>query len=273
MAVWANLPSELATSVLYELDPTRYKTTYELWSARNRVDQNLLNCTYVSRQFRAIIEPLLYRKVHLPVAWKAGEDQISFRNVQQFTRTLVLRPELGKHVRELDIPCLDADYDENDDISTFVQECNTPYEEDEVDESLSAMSEPARGDLQQILPALARLGINNGLLLRGGGNGLLLVLLHLLPKLQKLELIARSELEFIAYSCFAAFVGGIPAGLSSISELTLGYEDTEVRESTKSLSVVGTNRNWLVEWFSRTRSYPVHFSPIPGKIVCFCFRG
>ncbi|KAF8307538.1 hypothetical protein DL93DRAFT_2232167 [Clavulina sp. PMI_390] len=230
MAVWANLPPELTTQVLHELEPSRTKTPDELRLAKrlNRVDQDLLSCTYVSHQFRAIVEPLLYRKVHIPVLWNTKQGKDPFRSLRQFTRALVLRPELVNHVREIDTESLDAEYDdEGNNIGAFIMNCNVVYEKEQVDEYLSATSEAARGDLEHILPAVGNMGLDNGLLIHGGTNGLLIILFHLLSKLQKLEITARSELEFIARSCFGVFHGGVPTGLKSVSEVLLSYEDTE----------------------------------------------
>ncbi|KAF8309991.1 hypothetical protein DL93DRAFT_2099672 [Clavulina sp. PMI_390] len=228
MAVWADLPSELATNVLHELDPVRYKTAQELWVAKvlHRVDQTLLSCTYVSHQFRAIIEPLLYRQLVLSAARDETDGQYTSRNLQQFTRALVLRPELANHVRELDISSLDGVYGKNRDIAALVTQCNISYDEERVHDAFSAASKAARDDLLDISSALAGLGLSNGILLHGGGNGVLIVLLHLLPRLQKLEITARSQLEFVARSSLAAFTGGIPLGLKLCSKLMINYDDT-----------------------------------------------
>ncbi|KAF8309990.1 hypothetical protein DL93DRAFT_1679760 [Clavulina sp. PMI_390] len=232
MAVWADLPPELAISILQELDPTQYAEPDEPWfeKVRDRVDQPLLSYSHVSHQFRTIIDTLLYHRVRIPAWRNEWNDQYSSRTLQQFTRAIVLRPQLAKHVRELYIPGLEFEcYEDEEDIYTFANDCSTIYEKDEVDESLSSMSEAACGDLKQILPALASLGLPNGFVLRGGGNGLLLVLLHLLPNLRKLAIAARTELELIAYSSLATFAGGVPAGLNSVTDITLEYDDTKVR--------------------------------------------
>ncbi|KAF8308434.1 hypothetical protein DL93DRAFT_2171100 [Clavulina sp. PMI_390] len=80
--------------------------------------------------------------------------------------------------------------------------------------------------MAQILEALGEMGLPNGLVARGGPNGLLLALLHMLPKLQRLIIGARAELGLLAKSCMGAFAGGVPAGLLSISELSISYDPT-----------------------------------------------
>ncbi|KAF8307540.1 hypothetical protein DL93DRAFT_2101225 [Clavulina sp. PMI_390] len=58
-------------------------------------------------------------------------------------------------------------------------------------------------------------------------NGILLALLYLLPKLQKLKITAGSEIQLVAYSCSGAFAGGIPAGLRSVLHVALINEELE----------------------------------------------
>ncbi|KAF8302582.1 hypothetical protein DL93DRAFT_493417 [Clavulina sp. PMI_390] len=114
MAVRANLPAELALQVLQELDSGREQTPTKNWSASRRdlkrVNQDLLNCLYVSRQFRALVEPLFYSRIYFPTSqfWHINRGQFYFRPFSQLTRTLALRPELAKHVRELDTSLMEA---------------------------------------------------------------------------------------------------------------------------------------------------------------------
>ncbi|KAF8302586.1 hypothetical protein DL93DRAFT_493798 [Clavulina sp. PMI_390] len=228
MAIWANLPPELATHILRELEPSR-KTPDERRAARmhSRVDQDLLSCTYVSHQFRAIIEPLLYCSIDLPVLWDSKQGHDPFQTRRQFTRALALRPELGNYVYDLNITSLDNGYQSKGDTKDFIAACNTVYDEDQVEELLTVASEVASSDLRSILLALKPLGLNNGLVLQGGTNGLLIILFHLLPKLRTLGITAWSEPEFVAHSYFGAFTGGVPAGLKSVSWVSLSYGDTE----------------------------------------------
>ncbi|KAF8310037.1 hypothetical protein DL93DRAFT_2099709 [Clavulina sp. PMI_390] len=76
-------------------------------------------------------------------------------------------------------------------------------------------------DLQTIFAALPKVGLRNGLIVYGGVNGIMIALLHLLPKLKGLEIRTCHSVQYLTHSCFATFVGGIPAGLKSISNLFL----------------------------------------------------
>ncbi|KAF8302589.1 hypothetical protein DL93DRAFT_2173178 [Clavulina sp. PMI_390] len=224
MGVWADLPTELAIQVLRQLDPNRAELTdASTADARNRVNQDLLTCTYVSHQFRAIIDPFLYCDVHFPAPRNQEQVDDTFRNVRQFTRALILRPELAKYVRELDITSLDASDDEID-IKTFIAECNNNYGSEEVNDFLSRIGEGECNNVQNILQGLAHLGLTNGLIIRGGTNGIFIILLHLLPRLKKLSITAGAGIMCVAYSCFAAFIGGVPCGLRSVSKLSLHYD-------------------------------------------------
>ncbi|KAF8308444.1 hypothetical protein DL93DRAFT_1885143 [Clavulina sp. PMI_390] len=97
------------------------------------------------------------------------------------------------------------------------------YDDDEVSQSLSSFGEAVASDLQPILRVLPTYGVNNGLVARGGPSGILITLLHLLPRLRILAVNAGNELEHIAKSCFGCFAGGVPAGLKSLSTLSLWW--------------------------------------------------
>ncbi|KAF8314554.1 hypothetical protein DL93DRAFT_2228003 [Clavulina sp. PMI_390] len=79
----------------------------------------------------------------------------------------------------------------------------------------------ARPELSIILNALPTLGLSNGLMLHGLSDGVFIILLHLLPKLQVLDIEAMSDLSHIACSCFGPIGGIVPIALQSISELSL----------------------------------------------------
>ncbi|KAF8302585.1 hypothetical protein DL93DRAFT_2173174 [Clavulina sp. PMI_390] len=219
MAIWADLPTELAINVIQEL--YNFHSSAEFW----HVDKNLLSCTYVSRQFRSLVEPFLYRDICLidPDFWGAKQARDPFRPLQQLTRTFILRPDLAQYVRVLQASSSDDDYEDYD---TFMLRCNFAYDKDRTDKYLSAASEAVRGDIQHILPALDSLGLKNGLVLRGGTNGIMLVLLHLLPRLETLEMTCGSEVELFSCSCFGVFSGRIPPGLNSVSDFTVYYKHT-----------------------------------------------
>ncbi|KAF8320364.1 hypothetical protein DL93DRAFT_1835718 [Clavulina sp. PMI_390] len=234
MGVWADLPAEIAILVLRALESTadEKEAAEKLDGAtRFRVNQDLVNCTYVSRQFRAIVESLLYRDIWLPGNEKITEERPFLYRLFKLTRAIVMRPMLGKYVHKLSIPSMghNLTYDYWD-VDAIISKSNTNYGDlDEINESLFELGGAATGDLEHILKALPARGLRNGLIVRGGPCGVLIALFHFLPRLQSLTIDVGEQLEFIALSCFGAFVGGIPAGLTSVSELLVFHEEYEIR--------------------------------------------
>ncbi|KAF8309983.1 hypothetical protein DL93DRAFT_1679514 [Clavulina sp. PMI_390] len=224
MGTWADLPTELVIQVLEEIYPPETFLNDSIFPDGDYIAQeDLLNCNCVSRQFQAIIEPILYRDVHLMAFFDdlEREDAMSYSSIRQFTRTIVLRPQLGKHVRRLFVPSVGHEWDE---FKATLASWKKSISEAKVKKALSR-DEKGQSDLSIILAALKPLGLKNGLVLNGGVDGMFITLLHLLPKLQSLYIEASAPLNFVAHSCFGAFGGQIPASLRSIVELSVYIEE------------------------------------------------
>ncbi|KAF8309986.1 hypothetical protein DL93DRAFT_2230554 [Clavulina sp. PMI_390] len=216
MGVWADLPDELATQVLRELCPGQPMQNER---QTDRRENNLLQCTYVSRRFHSIAKPLLYRDIRLqgpPPPERKGRIPY-FLSLLRFTRAIVLEPRMGKCVRRLSANSLGSSYG---DFDFSVARRKQLVDEQEIQKALSG-DDVARPDLSIIIDALPALGLSNGLVLHGSSDGIFIILLHLLPKLQVLNIEAQSDIVFLAYSCFGGFGGRIPDSLQSISELSL----------------------------------------------------
>ncbi|KAF8307539.1 hypothetical protein DL93DRAFT_2101224 [Clavulina sp. PMI_390] len=144
-----------------------------------------------------VIHVLQELGIRIPAVWSDNMTRDPFRNLRQFTRAAVLKPELGKHVRELDTSSLDGGVEVHNDYGVL-EAC-----------------EGARSDLEQIFQALASLGLTNGLVLSGGATRILILVLQFLPKLRELIIAttAGPKLRSFAHSCFGGFTGGIPIGL------------------------------------------------------------
>ncbi|KAF8309985.1 hypothetical protein DL93DRAFT_1679460 [Clavulina sp. PMI_390] len=217
MGVWADLPYELAIHVLEALSSRSSPQGDLIASSKARKD--LLSCTCVSRQFHTIARPLLFRNVHLESAFphrKQGIYQF-FPAIHRFASAIILEPHLGKYVRRLFVDSL-GDYYRDFDV--YLSRWNQSIDEEEVQNMLSGYI-TGQPDLAIILDALPGLGLSNGLVMHGRSDGIFVVLLHLLPNLQVLDIESYSGIACIACSCFGGFGGRIPAALLSISELSL----------------------------------------------------
>ncbi|KAF8313279.1 hypothetical protein DL93DRAFT_2081370 [Clavulina sp. PMI_390] len=233
MGTWSDLPTELALQVIKELSVPDGRGAARSPSHTT----NLLSCTQVSHNFRAIADMVLYRDVRLilldwSLIYPMHKATISYRQILCFTRAILLRPPLGKHVRQLFVSSLGVEWDE---FESTLASWNEAVSEGEVEELLSDCPDDGP-DLSIILKALEPLGLKTGLVRHGGADGLFITLLQLLPKLQSLSVEAKGPLNFIAYSCFGAFGGKIPAALQSIVELSISVDpvgdyDTDVRDS------------------------------------------
>lgn len=169
----------------------------------------------VSRQFHDIVEPILYEEV-IFVAENQSRD--SYNGLRHLTRTIASRPELGYFVQGLHNFNLPIDIEDSDfassDLSPEMVENDIQQETDEV-----------RADLNILLNAAGRLGLRNGLIL-SSNLGQLIFLLHLLPRLRQFTGMRESnQISFLALSSLGAFAGGVPAGLQSISKLSVAFFD------------------------------------------------
>lgn len=229
MAIWKDIPTEI---VLYIL---RHLLLYDTHSI-----------SLVSHQLRSYAEPLLYRSVELNASDVGpnnchGEDPHVY--VRRFTRTIVNRPKLGAHVRDLKLMRVwdvVEDYDAMEDCTNCSTSIDVSGEGEEHEALVEATAELARvgvddyalanvqQDLRTIVRATEAKGLPNGLLFKGGYRGMAIVLLHHLPSLKKLEMTGLRDLETIALSCFGLVEGSVPVGLLSLKELTMIYDDQEV---------------------------------------------
>lgn len=213
MGTWHDLPTELAILIFSSLE---YHTN------------NLIQCTYVSRQIRAIVELLIYRDVEI----KGETYDVSYKKLYHFIRTIVCRPELGDLVHDLAIPDIRDPTDSYIIEEDFTRSCNSNLTPEEVSAIRCREAANDRTDMDIFLNAATRLGLPNGLTLIGGGVGKLILLFHHLGRLKKLQLrIGLTEtfsMRLVAYSALGTFTGGVPLGLQSLSELSMVYRAGEV---------------------------------------------
>lgn len=226
MGAWNNLPNELASTILHYLDkrigwPTDH----------HQSNKDIVHCTTVSHQFRTIVEPMLYREVHLSAEWQDDDDP--HRQLRQFTRTITSRPELGLLVKHLHGSDLNGEDDDSHELEEFSELCSGTVGVNEIGELLETMNNEARSDIQFLLMHVERKGLPNGLLLHGGTHGLLILLLHQLEALQTLSLETRNTLPVAAFASLGYFIGGIPTGLRSLKQASVFYEDTEASAKQK----------------------------------------
>lgn len=223
MGTWNDLPNELAIMVLHWLD------RQEPMKQRNnpRVNQNILQCTYVSRQFRDIVEPILYREVKIRAEY-SGDDP--FPQLRHLARTISSRPELGACVQKLDASGLAVSerIGEPPDGYDDADWCRRNYSLEDLEVYLKRGPDNTRSDKRVLLDAIARLGLPNGLIVEGGSIGEFFLLLHLLHRLQELQMGMTDDMAVIAAASMGAFAGGVPVGMQSISKLSIFCEDIEV---------------------------------------------
>lgn len=210
MGSWNDLPIELAIIIIGSLD-NKYL------SAPNR---DMISCTSVSRQFRDIAEPIIYRNVYLELDPERGD----FPQLRRFVRTIVSRPHLGNLVRLLKVPRL-PDYRDGD---YYPEDMTCTSALDDIKHILGKEFNTIREDLTILLNAASRLGLPDHLIIYGSSIGELFLLLHHLPLLETLTMIMRDDVRFIAASILGDFVSGVPVALQSVSELSITCEDFEV---------------------------------------------
>ncbi|KAF8310035.1 hypothetical protein DL93DRAFT_2099707 [Clavulina sp. PMI_390] len=227
MGVWADLSAELAISVFQEVSRSQGLSSHSGNDIRDvQARRDLLCCVQVSRQFRALVEPFLYRDVQIhdhSGDWERASAHLCF-----FSRTIMEKPVLGRHVRTLSVPLQSGWLDEAASQLAIV-ECNKTYDHTEISEFLALSGESKREDLQAIIDAIPSLGLLNGFIVKGGPSGIFIALLHLLPRLKILYIQALAHLHHVARSCSEDFVGGVPAGLKSIIELSVAHKDEEIK--------------------------------------------
>lgn len=225
MGTWEDLPNELAFMIFEWLD---HQKPMEQGSSP-RVNEDILQCTYVSRQFRAIVEPILYREVKIR-AENGGDDDDMLPQFRCLARTIALRPELGALIQKLDASGLamrerthvTSDLDGRDDWRT------TTYSPETIAVYLDERPDEVRSDKKVLLDAIARLHLPNGLIVAGDSISEFILLLHLLHQLRELQMGMTDEMSIIAVASLGAFAGGVPAGLQSLSKLSIFCEDIEV---------------------------------------------
>lgn len=219
MGTWNDLPTELAIIILHSLDHKsdrrRHQRIYPC------VNKNLLHCTYVSHQFHDITMPILYREVNVAPEYSYSTKIDPFRQLRLLTRTVVSRPQIGHLIQALEIPSLPTEIDGSEEIDTSLSS-------DDVEINLGKQMSGAQINFRDMLDAATRSELPNGLNLQGKLVGGLLRLLHHLPRLQKLHLKMRNDIRMIALAALGAFSSGVPAGLKSLSELSISDASYEV---------------------------------------------
>lgn len=184
------------------------------------MNRDILHCTSVSHQFRAIVEPILYREVHIRGEW--GEHEEIHRRLRRLTRTITSRPELGLLVKHFHGSHLDEeDLGGKQRLKELAELCSSTVSGSETGELLGSIKDEARFDVQFLLMNIERKGLPNGLLLHGGAHGVAILLLHRLEALQTLSLEMYAALPMIAFVSLEYFIGGVPAGLKSLNKLSI----------------------------------------------------
>ncbi|KAF8309976.1 hypothetical protein DL93DRAFT_2084920 [Clavulina sp. PMI_390] len=138
-------------------------------------------------------------------------------SILRFTRSVILNPNLGNHVRKLSVSPVGCEYD---DFAATLDAWNESDHDNDIEDTLSK-DDLTFPDVTVILSALPALGLSNGLVLQGRKDGIFIVLLYLLPKLHVLNIEAEPSLRCIAYACFGAYGGRIPDSLQSIVTLEI----------------------------------------------------
>ncbi|KAF8310034.1 hypothetical protein DL93DRAFT_1684108 [Clavulina sp. PMI_390] len=221
MAAWADLPAEIAITILQEVS-RRPCYPHLILPYILEAQKHTRSCVRVSRQFRGITEPLLYHEIYIPAPKRDGSHALL--NLSRFVRAIVQKPALGRHVRMLSVPLNSGGVDSTGSYrAQTVIECSTTKNHFNISSNLARGNEPTRDNLQAILIALPDL-FPDGSVIGEGPSGILLTLLHLLPKLQKLEIRAIDHMQFIANSCSVGPGESVPAALRSITELSVSSQ-------------------------------------------------
>lgn len=223
-SAWEDLPVELIAHIASYL-PSE--------------DSAALSCT--SRHIHAIVEPCLYRypvlsryqepglldasKLRLDVIsdeeeellpqrlWEAKE--LEYVQLRCFTHAIIRRPSLARHIRALDVTCAESDPT----IAFSPHNLNAPVDEKEL----------ASGD-SLFADAAAANGLSRSLIHRGGVGGILVLLLHYLPRLRSLSIIANHHIEIVALAASKQLQGGVPSGLAGITHLEVVREEAYRKE-------------------------------------------
>lgn len=194
------------------------------------VNPKILPCTLVSRQFRKITEPLIYREVKIKAQRPYTAASYSFPQLRHFARAIALRPELSALVQKFDASSLAITErtGEPPEVIDGTVWCNRSYSLEDVEVYLERRSDEVRADKRVLLDAITRLGLPNGLIVEGNSIGEFLLLLHLLPRLKELQLKMSDDMAVIAIASLGAFGGKVPTGMQSISKLSIVHEGVEV---------------------------------------------
>lgn len=213
MAGWDDLPNETIMHIFKYLG-TKYAV------------QDTLNASIVCRRFHAILEPEIYRHVHVPSSdvphCCPDEEGREYKKLRHLVRTLIARPELGRLVRTVHINLLGSDQMEA--VKEIHEQCG-------FDEGLCE-----RPHLHEIrhnifLAEAAKRGLPDDLF-DHGVPGLAVLLLHFLPNLHSLSMDAwESSMDVIGEAALGRLGGGVPAGLKSICVLDLFYDDEDLEFS------------------------------------------
>lgn len=131
---------------------------------------------------------------------------------------------MGKFIKALKIPCLPN----NKHRSNATYSNLSPAD---VESILETKTAEARVDLRILLDAAARSKLPNELIIKSELVGECFLLLHHSPCLQTLRVTMREDLRTIALSALGDFAGGVPAGLQSMSELSIFYDYFQVSHS------------------------------------------
>lgn len=212
MAVWNDLPTEIITTILYHLD-------FQHESAVAMA---------VCYRFRAILEPKLYSEPI--ILWsdiprcciESGRRGLEHGSLRYFLHTILTRPELGSRVRSLILYA--SSQAQRKQLAQATLRCGCAGQAHRQANTSQPLSDEIINPTDVISAAAAQRGLLNSVV-ENRASGLVVLLLHHLPRLSMLDLSwwDNDQLGIVASAAMGHLEGGIPAGLRSLRSLELVY--------------------------------------------------
>lgn len=180
----------------------------------------MVNASLVCRRFHDILEPEIYKDVRAPSSdlpdCCIDEAGTKYKTLRLFTRTIIARPELGRLVRSVSI-CVLAD-DEITECRSLRRLCSSKAKQCKAPHLHEAS--------QHVLAsAAARIGLP-GDLFDHGVPGLIVLLLHFVPKMHTLFMDSYEDVDIMLSAALGHLGSGVPAGMQSIHNFDM-YLDEE----------------------------------------------
>lgn len=217
----------------------------EILSRKARGPRSLRSLCLVSHGLKELAQPFLYHDAtvecspHILSFLYGSKDsrKDKQRRLRQFLRTIILRPELGTHVRDLVLVGAGgraSEYSLTEEISSISLHVAHKDAEEREDPGLPdkerhpKLYRQAHRDLVEISGAAAKAGLPSGFVYLPGSNGLIILLLHFLPNLNFLALHANNTVETIACASLDCLPGGVPSGLRSVRDIRMMCDSEKV---------------------------------------------